>query len=277
MTQWSSTGREAFERKAWREAYGQLAAAERLGAEDIERLAVAAHLAGHDDESAVAWERAHAEHVRLGDERVAGRCAFWAGLILMLQGHTAMAGGWFARSARRGLVLRRVLDLRIPARPDLPRARGVGRRGPRRRRPHRRDRSTLPRPDLFALGLLCQGEAAVALGQLAAGMRCFDDAMVSVTTGEVSPLPAGIVYCGVIEACMDAFDLQRAAQWTDALTSWCAGQPELVPYRGQCLVHRSQVLQARGAWHDAVAAGGRQPKPRRRPPPGGRRRAVPAR
>ena len=40
-----------------------------------------------------------------------------------------MAGGWFARSARRGgLDLRRVLDLRIPARPDLPRARGVGRR-----------------------------------------------------------------------------------------------------------------------------------------------------
>jgi hypothetical protein len=44
------TGREAYERRAWREAYEQLAAADQLVAEDIERLAVAAHLAlvGHE-------------------------------------------------------------------------------------------------------------------------------------------------------------------------------------------------------------------------------------
>jgi hypothetical protein len=32
--------------------------------------------------------------------------------------------------------------------------------------------------DLLALGLLCQGEATIALGQTAAGMRLLDDAMV---------------------------------------------------------------------------------------------------
>ena len=102
--------------------------------------------------------------------------------------------------------------------------------------------------DLLAFGVLTLGEAELALGQISRGMKLLDEVMVAVTTGELSPITAGIVYCAVIEGCMDIGDLRRAAEWTDAFRSWCAAQPELVPYRGQCLVHRSQVLQARGAW-----------------------------
>jgi DNA-binding CsgD family transcriptional regulator len=48
------------------------------------------------------------------------------------------------------------------------------------------------------------------------------------------------------------FDLVRAQECTVALSAWCDTQPELVPYRGQCLVHRTQLLAMRGAWTDAM-------------------------
>lgn len=247
-------GRLAFERRAWREACARLGAVSGLVAEDLERLAVAAYLAGDDEASARAWEGARTAFVAGDEPARAATCGFWLGLARLFRGEVAPAQGWFARAARdveaagsdcsaRGLLLlpRFLEALDDDADAAVVLAEQIVAIA------HR-----CGDPDLLALGLLGRGQAALASGRMRDGMRLFDEVMVSVTTGEVSPIPAGIVYCGVIEACMDAFDVRRASEWTDALHEWCASQPDLVPYQGQCLVHRSQVFQARGAWAEAV-------------------------
>jgi DNA-binding NarL/FixJ family response regulator len=76
--------------------------------------------------------------------------------------------------------------------------------------------------------------------------------MVGVAAGEVSTIFAGTVYCSMIEACQEIADFDRAARWTSALTSWCAQQPGLVPFTGQCALHRGQIMKAHGAFEEAL-------------------------
>ena len=161
-------GRAAFARRAWGDAHTLLSDAEPLDADDLERLAVAAHLVGRDEESERAWERAHVEWVRLGDADRAARCAFWLGFALLLRGEIAQSGGWLARAER--LVEQAGLDgagrglLLLPA--------CLGRAGRRRpaRAPQLADEMAdiadrVGDHDLLAFGLLGRGQAALALGR----------------------------------------------------------------------------------------------------------------
>ena len=104
----------------------------------------------------------------------------------------------------------------------------------------------------MANGLNAQGRMLLYSGRVPEGLALLDEAMVGISTGEVSPIFAGEIYCSLIEACQEVSDYGRAAEWTSALTSWIEAQPGLVPFTGQCAVHRGQIMRVRGAFAEAV-------------------------
>ena len=281
-------GREAFREGRWADAYRLLIAstADERTPVDCERLAVSAYLVGRDDESATAWEFAFRGHLEAGEPAQAAGCAFWLAFGLLMRGHPAEANGWFSRT--RTTIEESRVDCAATGYllvADLIRALGSGRAATAQDMAAQAVGIGLRfgDPDLQALGTLGHGQALLALGDAKGGTVRLDEVMLSVETGEVGPVTSGIVYCAVILECMAMFDLPRATEWTRALSAWCDAQPDLVPYRGQCLVHRSQVEQAAGDWSRAIdtaraacAAAQRSAAPgaRARPLPGGR--AAPA-
>lgn len=217
---------------------------------------MAAYLTGDGRACIDAWSRAHRLALDEGDVERAVKNAFWICFVCSNVGDTAQASGWLARadklvgqlgddSAAAGFVL-------------LPQAVGwlhAGEFGAAERRfaEVARIAELCRDADLQTLAALGLGQAQVGGGQVLLGMARLDEAMVAVTAGEVSPLVAGLVYCAVIESCHQVFDVQRAQEWTGALVSWCDSQSGLVPFRGQCLVHRAELMQLHGAWPEALA------------------------
>jgi tetratricopeptide (TPR) repeat protein len=227
----------------------------RLGASDLELLARAAYMLGRDDDYVSVLERAYRAHLEADTPTPAVRCAFWIGHSWLFRGESAPAFGWFARAQRlfdreqddiaeRGYVLVAEM-LEHLSKGDASSAHetaveiaGIGER--------------FGDPDLVAIGLMEQGHALVRLGRAKEGVRLIDETMVAVTSGELSPIVAGIVYCNTIAFCRGVYQLRRVREWTVALTRWCEHQPQMVAQKGLCLVHRAEIMTLGGAWDDAL-------------------------
>ncbi|HJQ75297.1 MAG TPA: LuxR C-terminal-related transcriptional regulator [Gaiellaceae bacterium] len=251
-------GRAAYAARAWVDAHALLRSAdesEQLGAPDLALLATAAYMLGREDEWVAAHERAHHLHLAAGEVEPAVRAGFWIGLSLALRGELGPAGGWFGRAQRllddvsvdcveRGFLLIPSGHMLLSS-GDPAAARGVGAEAAAVAR-------RFGNGDLFALAVLLEGQAAVFDAQVRDGLALLDEAMVAVTTEDLSPIVSGLAYCSVILTCQEIFELRRAREWTHALDRWWRQQPDMVAFTGRCLVHRAEILQLGGSWQDAL-------------------------
>src|SRR5436853_3388083 len=215
--------RDAYMRQSWLEAYGGFARADaefELGAADLELESTAALMLGRDDEAVAILEHAHRRFLEAGEALRAVHAATWIGMNLAYRGAVGPATGWLSRAQRilddhseetaeRGylmlsLVFRHEATGEYEAGAAVAReAAAVGRRFGDR--------------DLFALAIHAEGHLLVRAGDVERGLALLDEAMVTATSGELSPFVVGIVYCGVILACQGGFEGGRVRGWTQGV------------------------------------------------------------
>lgn len=221
---------------------------------DLERQATEAYLRGADDATEALWIQAHNESLQQGDVPRAARCVYWLVLDLFNRREWARGNGWL----ERGMHLLEPVDenpalgllLVLAARNQLRqgdvdvafqsalRANELARR--------------FNDPELNVFSRMALALVHARRGEPVPAASLFDEIMVGVTVDNVSPIAVGVVYCAVIEACRSLFDFSRAREWTAALDRWIATRPNIVAFRGKCLVHRSEILRQSGAWSEAL-------------------------
>ncbi|HEY5960881.1 MAG TPA: hypothetical protein VIV60_30205, partial [Polyangiaceae bacterium] len=217
--------RAAFARRAWADAFDAHCLADSrapLLVEDLEHYAWSAAMLGRDAEFLQILERLYHAHVGAARACQAARAAFWIGLRASAMGQRARASGWLGRA--QDLVRAFGEDcaecgyLRIPnayeclVKGDLAAAEiaaseavSIGRR--------------FEDPNLLAIAQTVHGRTLIYQGRVEAGLALLDQAMLAVTSEDLVPPAVGVVYCSMIATCHRVFALERAQEWTAALSN----------------------------------------------------------
>jgi class 3 adenylate cyclase len=248
-------GRDAAAKGAWREAYDLLASVDsaELSPEDLELIGEATSWTGPTEHCIEVRERAYGAYLASGDRRSAARLA-----LALVRDHSfarasSVAAGWHKRAER---LLED--EPECPEHGYLARRQGLAadaRGDPDMAREHLRRALEIAQRfgdrDLEALALHAQGSMLVRDGEVEEGWALIDEAAAAAATGDLQPTATGTVYCGTISACRDLLEVRRAGEWTTRFEQWCTRTSLPGGWRGDCRVHRAEVLRLHGRWTEA--------------------------
>jgi DNA-binding CsgD family transcriptional regulator len=250
--------RQAHRGRRWLEAVDAFAGVDGtspLNVEDLERLAEALDLVGRGDDAIAVLQRVYTARVNAGEIGEALRDAFWLYRALAFNAEFAQAGGWIARAAR---LTEGRTDCAQQGYLLLPEAERALRDGDHSVALAAAGRAaalgnTCGDRDLVTIATHQQGRALVGEGRIDDGLVLLDEAMLDISAGETSSRVTAWIYCKTIQTCHQLYDVRRAREWTAALNAWCDALPQLTgAYSGTCRIHRSELLQLRGAWAEAA-------------------------
>jgi len=249
--------REALSRNAWAEAFELLRAidASDLTASDLEGLADAAWWVSRRDESIAARQKAYAAYAVASNDPKAAFMAVRLCVEHFQRREPAVGGGWLMRAQRHLREQPECAEHGFLAIIESTIARFTGdlERSIARARDGTDIGHRVRNRDVIAVGIHAEGLALIASGRVFDGVALLDEAMTSVLAGELSPFFTGVVYCDVIEACLQLGDVRRAGEWSQAARAWCETVPPESPFPALCRVNRAELAMLRGAWSEAEA------------------------
>jgi DNA-binding NarL/FixJ family response regulator len=249
--------RDALGRGSWAEAYEELTSLDpsSLTALDLEGFADAAWWLSKSDESMTRRQNAYAAYAAAGEEPSAAGVAVRLCFEHFQRDEPAVAMGWLMQAQRHlqeqpecvqhgFLALCQAVVGHNTG--DLEAAEALSRQttqiGQR-----------LGSRELVALGIHELGLVLIAGGRVREGMALLDEAMTSVVAGQLDRFFTGVIYCNVLDACLDVADLGRAGEWSEAARAWCRTLPPESPFPGLCRISRAKVASLRGDWSEAAS------------------------
>lgn len=223
-----------------------------LDAGSLERLADACQCSGRAAESEPVLERAVAAYSARGDQRGAARAALRLAEIAFEGARRPVAQGWLARgrhfleSCDEGwehgfeayISARFAVAVGDPDQAIEHATRGL------------ETGERLGDEDMQALNRLYLGFGEISVGNIERGTALVDEAAAAALSGAAGLRTGGLIYCGFIWVCCNLGDWQRASQWSDSFTRWCA-RGGMTRFSGLCQLHRAEVLSVSGQAQEA--------------------------
>lgn len=252
----TAEAKAAYDARAWSRVFTLLSEADELDADDLDRYAVAAFMLGRLRDYYAIRERAYDQQLAASDLLGAARAALWIVGQKFADGEVGAGTGWLSRAERlveaegsesvEAGFLRMCQAFGAAASGDIEQAVELSAQAADAGRRYQE-------ANLVGLALHQEGLFLLDAGRHDEGLARLDEAMLELASGGLSPMVEGIVYCGTISGCWTASELNRAQQWTAAMTEWCRTQPDLTNFTAECKVHRAELKQFHGAWAEAMA------------------------